>query len=289
MVLTSDVDAQRAELLTPWAEWRALLVACESYAILTGWRFVLADLMRLDQPSDSDAMRATRERAIPTALEYADRLQACKAALDGGCTQPPRLLDEFKACQRLVASEAVYNSMIATISAVGLAEEHKDDGEEGAAPAGAPEDAAPYHDMSQPVEVIARRLRAHHARVEASPALAEERRTRLMHASFIVEFGLEHGLPDFRDETSETMLKDFLDRLGEWEGARDNETVRALILGAMPPGRAGRGLRAAALGWFERNKDVAIVGGAVVGGVLGVLLASAAVAVASAAARGRSR
>ena len=56
---------------------------------------------------------------MPMALEYGDRIRACLDACNDGA-EPPRLLTEFQACQRLVASEAVYNSMVATVTAVGL-------------------------------------------------------------------------------------------------------------------------------------------------------------------------
>merc|ERR1719473_2178799 len=121
--------------------------------------------------------------------------------------------------------------MVATIAAVGLGSQlaaeaastatdastsstDKDDDEDD------PERFA-FHDMTQPVEVIAKRLLAYNAHLEASPEQREERQARLLHASFVVEFGLEHGLPEYRDETSEALLKDFLQRLGEWEGGRD--------------------------------------------------------------------
>lgn len=220
---------------------------------------------------------------MPMALEYADRLRACNAAIAAGA-EPPRLLAEFQAAQRFVASEAVYNSMIATVTAVGLGDssEAEDDAKatEGDVADDDPERYA-YHDMTQPVELIARRLLAYHARVQASPAMRDERQTRLLHASFIVEFGLEHGLPDRSDLQSETMLKEFLARLGEWEGGRDSEVVRGIVLEHLPPGRAGHGLRAAALDWFEEHKGAALVGGAIAGGLIGVLVAGAAVAIAS--------
>ena len=39
----------RALRQTPWQEWRALLVACHDYAVISGWRFVNADFMNLSQ------------------------------------------------------------------------------------------------------------------------------------------------------------------------------------------------------------------------------------------------
>ena len=61
----------------------------------------------------------------------------------------------------------------------------------------------------------------------------------MLQASFITEFGLEHGLPEVRDPTAEAMLSDFLLRVTEW-GRRDRasaERVKSLNLeGQVPPG-----------------------------------------------------
>ena len=280
MVLTSPCSD------SAYVEWRELLTACENYARLTGWRFVGDDFMRLDQRHENDDLRAAREAAMPTALEYADRVRACADAAATGA-EPPRLLADFQAAQRLVASEAVYNSMVATIAAVGLGSETSSEASSSSDDDDSPDRFA-YHDMTQPVEIIAKRLQAYHANVEASPALAHERRSRLLHASFIVEFGLEHGLPDFRDHTSESMLKEFLERLGEWEGGKDDAAVRALVLESIPAGPAQQSLRHAAADWFDDHKG-ALIGGAILGGAIGVLVAGAAVAIAGAAAKGRGR
>lgn len=276
-------DNELLPFSTAFAEWWPLLAACSEYAHLSGWRFVKGDFMRLDG-REAPGVPEAREKAMPMALEYADRVCACLAALAEGA-EPPRLLTEFQACQRLIAREAVYNSMLATIAAVGLSD--------GSQPAADDDDADPerfaFHDMTQPIEVIAQRLLAYNAHVDASPADKREKGERLLHASFIVEFGLEHGMPEFRDRTSEAMLTDFLSRLGEWEGGRDNEAVRALVLQSIPPGPAGKGLRAAASEWFNAHPKETIIGGAIVGGVLGILVAGAAVALASGAGRRASR
>ena len=95
------VTHTECEFETVWTEWRALLVSCQDYAVLSGWRFLLTDFMRLNGPG-GPAMAAAREKALPMALEYADRVQSCAAV---EATDPPRLVAEFYACQRLVASE----------------------------------------------------------------------------------------------------------------------------------------------------------------------------------------
>ncbi len=70
----------------------------------------------------------------------------------------------------------------------------------------------------------------------------------------VVEFGLEHGLPERGDATAERSLHEFLERLGEWEGGKDNATVRALVLGAIPKGPAERSLRKGVLAWFDEHR-----------------------------------
>lgn len=270
------------EFVCDFAEWSPLLSACEKYAALCGWRFVLADFMKLGNEHDSDEFRQAREKAMPMALAYADRVRAIGAACGDGAAAP-RLLTEFQVCQRLVASEAVYNSMVATIAAVGLGDDDQRAHGDGKACGGEDEEEQyAYQDMSQPIEVVARRLRAHHARLQASGSMHEHRQRRLLHASFVVEFGLEHGLQDVRDATSEETLREFLRRLSEWEGASGNEVVKALVLESIPPGPAQRSLRTAAGEWFEQNRGAALVGGAIIGGLVGVAVAGAAIALSSA-------
>lgn len=160
--------------------WGALVDACDEYARSSGWRFALADFMALDAPGETPSLRESKLAAMPVALDFAERARASAAALASGA-ETPALIVEFQACQRLVATEAVYNSMVATVNAVGLG------GEDADGVCKHDEDAAAYHDMSQPVEVIARRLLAYHASVESQPELRDARQRRLLHASFIVE------------------------------------------------------------------------------------------------------
>jgi len=275
------------EFACDFAEWSPLLSACEKYATLCGWRFVLAEFMKLDNKHDSDELREAREKAMPMALAFADRVRAVSAACGDGATAP-RLLSEFQACQRLVASEAVYNSMVATIAAVGLGDDdQRAHGDGKACEDEDDEEHYAYQDMSRPIEVVARRLRAHHARLQASGSMHEHRQRRLLHASFVVEFGLEHGLPEIRDATSEETLREFLRRLSEWEGASGDDVVKALVLDSIPPGPAQRSLRTAAGEWFEQNRGAALVGGAIVGGLVGVVVAGAAIALSARGGRGR--
>ena len=252
---------QHVDYECAFEEWRPLLAACDAYASLTGWRFVLSDFMRL-QGRDSDELRAARESAMPMALEFADRVRGCAGSYAGGATKP-RLVTEFEACQRLVSTEAVYNSMLATVTAVGLVESIGGAGAGGdgsgtemraqpglrsrvgtsGGPASfddADDDAFAYQDMTQPIEIIARRLCAFEARLRASADLHAEKQRRTLQASFIVEFGLEHGLPEKSDATAERTLREFLERLGEWQGGQDNDAVKQLVLGAIPKGPGER-------------------------------------------------
>jgi hypothetical protein len=125
--------------------------------------------------------------------------------------------------------------------------------------------------------------------MQDSPGMLEERQERLLHASFIVEFGLEHGLPEMRDSTSEATLTDFMTRLGEWEGARSSgdtgALVRSLVLGNLPDGPMKPSLRNAVLDWVCDNKALVIGGGVLVGTLLSVVVAGAAIAAASSARR----
>ena len=273
--------AADADAACVWPHWAELVDAARAYATLTGWRFTVADFMSglSEAKPQSEETRVAKAEAMPMALEFADRIKAC---LDAATTaaageQPPLLIAEFGACQRLVAAEAVYNSMVATLAAVGLGS----DASFNQLPGGVPdEDAMAYQDMTQPIEVVAARLAAHAALMERSPEVRDERRRRLMHASFIVEFGLAHGLPELSDETSEEMLRDFLRRLGEWEGGAAAEPGAAqALLGAIPEHQPR--LKRTAAQWIDANRGSAFVGGAIVGGIVGVLAASAVVALAS--------
>ena len=138
--------AQSGCASTVYTEWRALLIACESYAQaraggiepgelthksflariaclrelfssvqLCGWRFVLSDFMCFDQRQEKSDLRIAQEKAMPMALEYADRLHACGAAHAAGA-EPPRLLAEFEAAQRFVALQALGESNCALVA-----------------------------------------------------------------------------------------------------------------------------------------------------------------------------
>ena len=210
-------EPARAGLYTEpgfFPQWDELLAACEEWAISQGWRFSSSALLQVRPESPNYPGQA---RALPMALEYGDRIRGMQ------CFSDEPLLSEFRRCQELVAQEAVHNSMVATCRALGLWQED----------APVDEDCA-WQDCSQPLEVITRRLQSHAAQVEAA-GLTEKLSRRTRQASFIVEFGLEHGLPPLKDATSEATLTDFLERIKEWDGGHDNEMcVPALPARALP-------------------------------------------------------
>jgi len=252
--------------------WSELLVACDDYARQAGWRYVEHDFMKLNA---SDGRAAARAAALPTALEFGDRLRALRPDDDSP------LVQEFRGCQRVVAASAVHNTLLATVRALGLW----------------PTDAPPqlFDTAWQDCEgadapTIARRLRNYEATFDANPAAQAQRRERLLKASFVVEFGLAHGLPDAADPTAECMLKEFLERVREWGGGRDaatQELVRSLVLGSLPSDGTTadgvpvpRSVRAAALDWFGAKPGVAVLAGGALLGLVGAAAAGAAIVVA---------
>jgi len=252
-------------------EWDELLAACEEWAIAQGWRFSLSQLTNI-VPEDSPLF-AAQARALVVALDYGDRVRATQ------CFTDAKLLCEFRRAQELVAQEAVYNSMVATCRALGL----WDDAAEG------DEDCA-WQDCSQSLPVIVRRLQNHAKQLELA-GLTEKVGRRAREASFVTEFGLEHGLPEAEDATSAALLREFLQRVKEWDGGKDNELVRALVMDELSTTRGDgqrnlavpRSLKEAAEDWFDKNQHAAFIGGAILGGFLGALAAGAAIAAAGAA------
>lgn len=303
---------------TPFPSWAPLLSECEDYAALMGWRFVLADFMRVGDSGGEPGVHAARAAALPTALDYGDRVRNLAAA-DPDAQAQSTLFAELRICQRLVDAEAVLNSMTATCRALGLFNEGKSGVD------GALDDSIAFQDTSQPLPVIARRLQNYERHLQAEETVRVQRRDRLLHASFIVDFAAEHGLHGDRDPTCEgarppvrphmrapplsshppppcappdqrtaAMLNDFLDRVKEWGGddPSSRDLVRSLVVDALEAGSrgargAGRGrgpghLVKSALDWFEANKTTAVVGGAVLAGAVGLFVAGAAILAAGA-------
>eukprot|EP00310_Coccolithus_braarudii_P019998 CAMPEP_0183343268 /NCGR_PEP_ID=MMETSP0164_2-20130417/9216_1 /TAXON_ID=221442 /ORGANISM="Coccolithus pelagicus ssp braarudi, Strain PLY182g" /LENGTH=446 /DNA_ID=CAMNT_0025514047 /DNA_START=14 /DNA_END=1354 /DNA_ORIENTATION=- len=276
-------------------EWAALLGACEPYAKMRGWRFDLQDLLDMDAESGQEA----RAKALPMALAYADRLAASPDS-------EAAMRHEFRLCQKLVASDAVYNTAVTTCRALGLWAEDRvpaamEEAEGGSARTDemtpldeqANEASLLPHlpqallfalDFSEPLPKIARMLQAIESRLRESGA--DRSRSELLYrASFVVEFGLAHGLPAWHDEPSGAKLRQFLERLKEWKGhdAESRALVQALVLDTLD---ARPSLRESAIGWFDSHAEwigankLAVAAGGALFGVVGLVAAGAAIAAA---------
>jgi len=176
-------------LTTDFLAWAPLLESCEEYARLSGWRFNLADFLDIDSGRGSaettDFFYASKLNAMPMVLDWGERVQAARGKRSA-------LIEEFEYCQHLNTSEAVLNSMHAMCRALGFDDDvlhaHNDN-------------SCAYQDVTQPLPVIAKRLLNHRKALDA--ATDERSRHRSLQASFIVEFGLAHGLPEQLSCTAE--------------------------------------------------------------------------------------
>ena len=301
--------------------WHDLLDACTDYARASGWRYTPVDFMReLDVGGAERAGVACRAASTTVVLDWAERVAAVAREQTEGAAEcdlgewAQRLLEEFRLCERLVAQEAVFNSMLSTCRALGLC---KPNAAISTAAAGsmvgslAGVDGCAWQDMSVSLEHVARRLDNFVLMIEREPRIKAQRSDRLLQANFVVEFGLAHGLrengdkvsqtPHFChlsrprfchmsemdssfDQTAEAMLRDFLERVKEWGGIDPSSTelVKALVLDAIPErGLASQQLRDATLRWFDENQNTALALGLVLGGISGLLLAGVAAAVRS--------
>lgn len=254
-----------------FTNWADLITACNVYATLSGWRFVKSEFMNLEAPQVSREMHQARLDAMPMVLDFADRV--------GEASADSELIAEFIHCQKIVATAAVFNSMVATCKALALPGFDEDTCVKSADNSDDDADCS-YQDVSQPLEVIADRILNYLSLLDANEELRSVRNARLMQASFITEFGLEHNLPEYRDTTAEGILTEFLQRVAEWGGrdAASEDIVRSMVLEEIPRGQ--RSLRNAALKWFDENRRTAMIGGMLLGGAVGVALAGAAVIVA---------
>lgn len=237
---------------TPFPNFAQLLEACAAFASLSGARYTQAMFQNI-QGDDSDGDRA-RIDAMPVVASYASRIS------DGFLDL---LLPDFRVAERWVVREGVFRSMVATCRSLDLwparARLQKDD--------------TTYQDVSEPLEHIAQRLyNFSHCRAEAGEEATNNERS--LAATFVTEFGREHGLrPGPGDQPSENMLFGFLERVKEWgERRRISEVQPQLEL--LPAD-----LREKAEDWWKKNwKTVAIGTGVLVAGaaVAGMLFAAAA-------------
>ena len=193
--------------------WHDLLDACTDYARASGWRYTPVDFMReLDVGGAERAGVACRAASTTVVLDWAERVAAVAREQTEGAAEcdlgewAQRLLEEFRLCERLVAQEAVFNSMLSTCRALGLC---KPNAAISTAAAGsmvgslAGVDGCAWQDMSVSLEHVARRLDNFVLMLEREPRIKAQRSDRLLQANFVVEFGLAHGLRENGDKVSQ--------------------------------------------------------------------------------------
>jgi len=233
--------------------WAELLQALEPYAKIMGWRYVHNDFMQLDDPKQGDELKAAREHGITAVLDYGERLRNLAEA-PAAVRAASSLMQEFDLSQRKVAREAVYKTMCATCKALGVWDRPS-------LPLDATEgESCAFQDLTQPFEEVARRLKNFEKQLDGVAGAREEREARLLEATLIVEFGLEHGLQWSDDEVSSGMLVDFMQRVKDWGGddSASADTVAALVRESVPAGPARDSLQITALKWVEAHPGAAI-------------------------------
>lgn len=237
---------------TPFPNFAELLDACAAFACLSGARYTQTMFQNI-QGDDSDGDRV-RMAAMPVVVSYASRIS-------DGCWD--LLLPDFRVAERWVVREGVFRSMVATCRSLEL----------WPAKAKLAADDMTYQDISEPLESIAQRL-YNFSRCRAEAEEEEKNNERSLAATFVTEFGREHGLqPGPGDPPSESMLFGFLERVKEWGERRNLSDVRPQL--EMLP----IGLREKAEDWWKQNwKKVAIGTGVLVAGaaVAGILFAAVA-------------
>mmetsp|Transcript_18298 Transcript_18298/g.29327 ORF Transcript_18298/g.29327 Transcript_18298/m.29327 type:complete len:303 (-) Transcript_18298:81-989(-) len=210
-----------------------LLDACGAFAAITGGRYTSAIFH--DFSIGGDRGVEARKPALPVVAEYICQISEADASSS--------LLAEFRIAEKMVLREAVFVSMVATCRSVEL----------WPAKADIAIDDTTYQDMSETLDVIAQRLFNF---VKARSDADEENmhQQRMFAASFVVEFGREHGFqPGEPDLLAETMLFEFLARVRDW-GQNERQEVQP-CLESLPPS-----LRERADKWWKENwKGVACV------------------------------
>ncbi|KAJ1616270.1 hypothetical protein T492DRAFT_23224 [Pavlovales sp. CCMP2436] len=157
---------------TPYPHWAELLDACEDFAALSGWRFILSDFMRMEAADGSvgtPRVAAAMAQAMPTALHYADQVAVLTRA-----------------------------SMVATCRALGLLPSPPSRTPDGGPPPAPPlpvggadrqtaDSQMDYQDTTQPLTVIASRL-ANHAKVRFCLSICRQQK--------IITCKTRHSCPD---------------------------------------------------------------------------------------------
>jgi len=157
----------------------------------------------------------------------------------------PFLLEELDVASRIVLSETVRNSMIATLRRLEIwpppSEWHDVD-----------EFDCSYEDTHSSLPVIAQRIYNDEQRRQSESGLLGARMARrAITASFLVDFASESGIAQQEmPQTHAWMLQEFQDRVQEWEDLQSSENSRSSSSRSCSEGddnnlEAPRGLRAA--------------------------------------------
>jgi len=197
--------------------WAELIAACRDYCQQSGWRFLTPDFdfNSCGKTCTAEAL-AVRMDCLPCVLDYARRLRSGGDVYRG-------LIAEFRHCHRLLAEDAAFQIMHKTCGALGLEMDIDEQVD--------PSDCA-YHDMSQPLPLIAARLANFEAALQMGE-IARQHRERLLHATFIVDFGVAFGQPaELHDATTTACLREFWQRVNEWGGnSQSSRDVVAALTG----------------------------------------------------------
>eukprot|EP00406_Dinophysis_acuminata_P064398 CAMPEP_0179286692 /NCGR_PEP_ID=MMETSP0797-20121207/39877_1 /TAXON_ID=47934 /ORGANISM="Dinophysis acuminata, Strain DAEP01" /LENGTH=216 /DNA_ID=CAMNT_0020995593 /DNA_START=66 /DNA_END=712 /DNA_ORIENTATION=- len=156
------------------------------------------------QEEQEDELIAAKLAALPAVREFEGRLQSGEA----------ELLEEVDRAFRLVMTESVRNSMIATCKELGMFPPSPP-------PSGVEDEDCSYEDVSARFEVVAQRLYNDQARRCCSGDLGGRLVRRALTASFIVDFAAASGVPaPAMPEALHLMLQEFLARAAEWAAPR---------------------------------------------------------------------
>jgi len=229
----------------PFPRFAKLLEACDSFAALTGGRYT-RELFQ-DVRGDGSKGDEARSKARPVVEEFANQIA------QGKCENS--LLPEFRVAEKMILREAVFVSMVATCRSLGLWPANADVGR----------DDITYQDVSEPLDRIAQRL-YNFTTLRKEAGEEQMNKSRMHAASFVVEFGREHGLrPGDPDAVSENMLFGFLQGVKEW-GESTNCSDLKPCLESLPPS-----LQARAQAWWKENWKGVAIGGLVAAVGLAVL------------------
>lgn len=218
-----------------------LLEACTPFARQTGCRYTIA--LAQDIRGDGSEHDESRLAAAPMISEFAARL---KAPTKG-------IIEDFSRAEKIVMREAVFKSLCSTCQSVDLWP-----------PTSTkilPDDRA-YEDTTAPLEDVAQRL-YNFVQWRKSEGQQEVHQRRALAASFVLEFGLEHGLEKGEpDEDSERMLMQFLEQVRDYGEREEMDELKPSFDDELP-----LSVREQAEQWWQANwRGVAVGVGVVAAG-----------------------